>query len=227
MKAVFKKAIIFALVVIMGVETMGFALPAQKVSAASAPSMTIGTRSYFLTPDLVSVGYKIENVSDTAKVSVTVDKESIVSPYWDKSTSYVWFYVKKVGSTNVTVKVKQGGKTYKFSGKVKLVKYTNPLKELMVGSNAYKISYYDKKKMSMLKTQTKKKAFTWKLKKGYKIDSIYYIHDGVQTKIKNGQKIMFSSGDRKAQIKMFYTDPNGVQGSLYLYESEKTGPFPY
>lgn len=227
MKAIFKKVVTFALVVLMGVEAVSFAMPAQKVEAASAPVLRMGNEVAFLTPASKTFGYRFEKISSTAKVTITIADKTVASAKYEPKTATVYFTGKKLGSTKVTVNVKQGGKTYKFSAKHKWVKYTNPIKSLTIGTKAYKASYYDKNNAAALKAQTSKKAFTWKLKKGYKINYIYIFRDGDMKEMKNGQSVKFASKDKMTMILLSYTNPDGVYGILWLEEGSKTGPLNY
>lgn len=227
MKVILKKVVTFALVVLMGAEAVSFALPAQKAEAAAAPVLHMQDEVVFLTPSAKTIGFSQENISKKATVKITVEDKSIASGGWNEKTSMVWISGKKVGSTKVTLTVKQGGKTYKKSAKFKWVKYTNPIKSLTIGSKAYKTSYYDKNSAAALKTQTSKKAFTWKLKKGYKISYIFYFHDDKMTELKNGQSIKFGAKDKSASILLSYRNPDGIYGYLWLDEGNKSGPLDY
>ena len=71
---------------------------------------------------------KIYNLKSSKPKVISVDKEQ----YGNKSR--INFTYKNPGSANVSFKVKVGGRSYSYNVKVKVIKYTNPLKRITFGS---------------------------------------------------------------------------------------------
>lgn len=192
------------------------------VMAASEPQFC-GTNYQFMhSPEWDSYGLTIGNLSDKAKVKVSVNKKSVATAIWDDRQDIVWVHSKKPGTVKVTMKVTQNGKTYKHVTKMTWVKYKNPLKSLSIGSKKYDVKYFDGNTQAAMKKQSGNKVVKVKLKPGYTITSLGFSRGGKYINIKNGSKIKFNKkGDENTVLFINYKDPKGKEGLLRLFADKK------
>lgn len=110
---------------------------------------------------------------------------------------YGWYnlWVKKPGTTKITVTVKLNGKVYKKTCTFTFSKYTNPFKSLKIGKQKLSSSLNKQAYYHLNGTITKATKVSYKLKSNYQIEEAYYlIHDkpgkdAKRQKITSGQNI--------------------------------------
>lgn len=101
--------------------------------------------------------YSLSNIKDGDKISASSSNKDIATARVQKYTAAgrsfqsVVITPKKVGTTTVTCTVKRGGKSFKSTMKVTVIKYKNPLKSFKYAGTEYakqlneRPSYYIKK----------------------------------------------------------------------------------
>lgn len=222
MKVFMKKAEAFLLAFLF-VISMLFG-NAETAQAASKPEFYSDSYEFMFIPEWQEFGLGVGNLSKKAKVTVSVDKKSTATAKWDKLQSVAWVKAKKPGTVKVTIQVKQNGKTYKHTTKMKWAKYTNPLKSLQIGSKKYAVKHFNKNTQAEMKKVSGSKAVKIKLKTGYEITSLGFSRNGVYKNIKNGNKIKFSkAGGENTVLFINYKDPKGNQGTLRLFAGNRNG----
>ena len=159
---------------------------------------------------LVDFGKRDKNAK---KIKAKSSKKSVVGIRLDSSGQSVFLKAKKPGEAKVTFKIKKGKKWKKYTSTVKVVKYKNPLKKLMIGKKNYASSF--SKSLDGGAT-IKDKTATIKItpRKGWKVKgSIRYSYsthddengtsdDGYQ-KFRNGSKVTLHPGYKEQYL--FFT----------------------
>lgn len=220
MKLFLKKASTFLLSVVL---IAGVILGnTTTVNAAAKPGFYGDSYQFMFCPEWDTFGLNVDNLTKKAKVTVSVDNKKIASVVWDKEQSVAWVSAKKTGTVNVKITVKQNGKTYKHTTKMKWVKYNNPLQSLQIGTTKYAAKYFNKNTQAEMKKVSGSKAVKVKLKSGYKLESIGFSRGGQYSNIKNGNKIKFSKvGKNNTVLFINYKDPKGNYGTLRLFVGDK------
>ena len=107
--------------------------------------------------------------------------DGIVNP---KAGSGIGVKLKKTGTTNISFKFKYKGKTYSRKTKVKVVKYTNPFKKIVLDGDDCTSDYKRKPGLQSqrgVKTISIKPNKNWKIKYAY----TYKTPGGKRKKVKN------------------------------------------
>ena len=149
-------------------------------------------------PNLISQNITLNGVkkkSDVTKVKSSNKSVVKVEVFDNNGTVYVGLQPKKIGKATVTFKYKLKGKTYSAKVKVKVVKYTNALKSLKIGSTEY-ASRFNKEDYIFLDKKLSGKL-NIKLKSGYTLGGIYLYKrggGGLPKTLKNGKKITVKKG---------------------------------
>jgi hypothetical protein len=219
MKKFMKSMITFVSVLALTILLSG--VSSEQVCAAQ-PTFWNDSYTFMYSPEWDSFGLVVMNLDKNAKVTVSSANKKIATVEWDKENSTAWVHAKRVGTVKITVKVKQGGKTYKKITRMKWTKYSNPIKTIKIGTKKYPARYFDKNTSASMKKISGSKKVTVKLKKGYKINSLGFSRGGVYKDIKNGAKIRFTrKGNNNTVLFIHYTDPKGNFGTLRLFADTK------
>lgn len=201
-----------------------FSLGSLTTVQAAEPEFGGDEYQFMYSPEWRSFGIGISNLSEKAKITVSVDKKKIATAIWDEMQGVVLVFAKKPGTVKVKVTVKQNGKTYKHTTKVKWVKYKNPLKSLQIGNKKYNTKYFDKNTQAGMKKVNGNKKLKIKLKKGYKLTGLGFSRAGKHKNIKNGSKINFTKkGENNTVLFINYKDSKGNLGVLRLFVKLENG----
>jgi len=222
MKTFLKRSfcVLMMLTVVMSM-TLGNALTVSAASK-SAPRFYGNEYQFMLSPEFKTFGLSVGNLTSKAKVTVSVNKKNIATAKWDKKQNVAWVTCKKTGTVNVTIKVKQNGKTYKHVTKMTWVKYQNPIKSIKIGKTKYNAKYFDKNTTAFMKKVNGKSVVNVQLKQGYKLLSMRLSRGGVNKSIQNGDKITFTKKGKDSTVLFItYLDPKGKQGDLRLFVGDK------
>lgn len=138
---------------------------------------------------------KIKNVKSSNKKVIEVKK------YWVDDYGHIVYNIKKAGTATISFDLVVNKKTYRYSVKIKTVKYENPFKSFKIGSQNY-ISKFnktdwvgtDKGWQSFLKPVSGKLKIS--LKKNWKITEMYRMpmfNYDKKTTVKNNKKVNLKS----------------------------------
>lgn len=97
---------------------------------------------------------------------------------------------KKAGTATVTFSVKYGNKTKKFSTKLKVYKYINPIKSYVIGGLEIKSKYKNITSCNLKISKDMSVKFNVKAKSGWKISSFTYRCNGVTTRYATNSPII-------------------------------------
>jgi len=185
------------------------------------------TKYGYTSPGAIFYNYKIGLPSDTRIMKVKNLKcsnpkvVSVSLTEADDRSFYITCNPRKAGTANIQFQVKVQGKTYKYAIPYTVIKYTNPVKTLKIGS----VNYASKFKKSGVYIIGKK--FSGKLyitpQKGWKLDRLYtytelddaepeecmQIH-----KYKKGMKITVNKGQH---LSVEFKNTKGVVARCSLY----------
>ena len=152
---------------------------------------------------LARIPSKASSLKTSNKSVVSVVKQSKISDKDIGTHYYIYLKAQKPGTATVSVKFK--GKTYKTRVTVK--KYVNPIQSVKIGSTSVSGSKFNSSSivnLSYAKFANKKVKTTVTLKKGWKLDTDFYLktpvveyfqkNDLEGKPVKNGSKIPVKGG---------------------------------
>lgn len=161
----------------------GCLLPAQSSRAADgystigipySRSMTISKNNsgyYIMTGKNLGNGEIISIKSSNRKVITPMDNADIYDAVWADS-----FDTKKTGSAKLTITVKKkNGKTQNYVAKVKVVKYSNPVKQVKLGSKNL-TSKFGKGAGIYVSPKKDREKISVQAKSGWKVKNIGYTY---------------------------------------------------
>lgn len=219
MKKVMKHIVTFVMAIAL--TTLIAGASAMQVQAAE-PTFWENSYEFMFSPEWDGFGLIVGNLAENAKVTVSSSNKKIAVVEWDKERSTAWVHAKRIGTVNITVKVTQGGQTYKKVTKMTWVKYKNPVKSIKIGTTKYPAKFFNKNTAASMKKIGGKKKVYVQLKPGYKMTGLGFSRGGVYKNIKNGDKINFTEkGTGNAVLFIYYTDPKGNPGVLRLFAGDK------
>lgn len=161
----------------------GCLLPAQKVKAADGYSaigipysrnMTISKSNsgyYIMTGKNLGNGEIMSIKSSNRKVITPMDNADIYDAVWADS-----FDTRKTGTAKLTITVKlKNGKMKKYVAKVKVVKYSNPVKQFKLGSRNL-ASKFGKNANLFISAKKDREKISVQAKSGWKVKKISYTY---------------------------------------------------
>lgn len=201
-------------------------IPGIQSEAAAKPSCVKKQTVYLMKSDVLEGEYYldgtdissyifIKNLSSNAKItSVKSSNKKITGESMLKEPDFPSKSVVlngtgcKPGETStITMKVKQGGKTYTLNCKITLKLRPSNFKTFSIGGKNYASAlagYSGTGKVAELHIPSGKGTFKIKMKSGIKLTSVRVIHKNKIKNIKNGDKVTFKKGDT-IQIGYRYT----------------------
>lgn len=181
---------------------LAFTFIVADFAAAPVTAQAAGTLKFAKSITMLKgnqIGYGIMNSVKSDKILnlkcsntnvATVKKEKFIDDYT------ITIKAKKQGTTTVSFTVKRkNGKKYSFKSKVSVFNYTNPLSKCTFGKTDYS-KQFDKGDHYFASFGTAKKGkINIAVKKGYKLDSLYFCEygTGARKKIKSGSIITLDS----------------------------------
>lgn len=181
---------------------LAFTFIVADLAAAPVTAQAAGTLKFAKSITMLKgnqIGYGIMNSVKSDKILnlkcsntnvATVKKEKFIDDYT------ITIKAKKQGTTTVSFTVKRkNGKKYSFKSKVSVFNYTNPLSKCTFGKTDYS-KQFDKGDHYFASFGTAKKGkINIAVKKGYKLDSLYFCEygTGARKKIKSGSTITLDS----------------------------------
>lgn len=158
------------------------------------------------------VNGKVVKLKSNNKKVVTVDESILGGLHGEKE---IYFTPKKVGKTTVTFQVKNGKKVQKFTTKVIVKKYSNPIKSFKIGKTQYASKFKRTNFIEPKKGATGKLSI--KLKSGWKIKSIRHhrAKDCRDVKVKNNKKMRLRDGD--SLIVTVYNKKQNLEYEMIIY----------
>lgn len=181
---------------------LAFTFIVADLAAAPVTAQAAGTLKFAKSITMLKgnqIGYGIMNSVKSDKILnlkcsntnvATVKKEKFIDDYT------ITIKAKKQGTTTVSFTVKRkNGKKYSFKSKVSVFNYTNPLSKCTFGKTDYS-KQFDKGDHYFASFGTAKKGkINIAVKKGYKLDSLYFCEygTGARKKIKSGSIITLDS----------------------------------
>lgn len=216
MKKLLRSMLTFAIALAM-MMFVSAGLQAETQAAQKPTFWDTESLQFMFTPEWKGLELQPNGLTKKAKVTVSSSNEKVAQVTWNKETKTASVQAKKPGTANITIKIKQGGKTYKKVTRMTWTKYNNPVKTIKIGNTKYPAKYFNKNTaVSMKKMSGKKKVYV-KLKEGYTITGMYFDRGGVSKAIKNGDKIIFNQkGKEVTCLSICYKDPKGKEGILSI-----------
>lgn len=227
-KMVSIRRFLIALVAVVSVVAVQLFNPVEASAKNAEPKVDYHENGQFMfVPEWDTYGaFVVDNLNKNAKVTLTVDNKKIASARWDKRQNIGWITAKKAGTVKATLKIVQNKKTYTYTSKLTWAKYSNPLKSLSIGKTKYKVSYFDKNTMAAMKKVKGSQPLKVSLKKGYKLTFLGISRGGQYKRLKNGEKINFTSkGSDNTVVFVNYQDPKGNYGTLRLFADKSSYAF--
>lgn len=166
---------------------------------------------------------KINNLASGAKITdIKSSNSKAMTAVYDKSrySKGLIVYFKDFGTSKITFKVTQNGKTYKLSCKFTLKKCPNPLKSLKIGGKqlASKFSGASGASYDTNKTSVK---ISYKAASGYKIKKVFYYDPktGKEVTVKNNTVLQIPEEGVSLTFVYYRKDNKKVGGGRTIYLS--------
>lgn len=190
----------------------------EKMKFASTTATMVFPKKIKLHTGITRIyNFNVANMPANGKIkSVTISDKKIAEV--SARTAGIAIKVKKAGTATIKFKVKYGSKIKQFSTKLRVYKYTNPIKSYVIGGLELKPKYKNAMSCNLRISKDMNVKFDVKAKSGWKITSFTYHCNGKVTRYTTNAPIIKLQKVNGSSVQINFTNnKTGLVENIVLW----------